>query len=102
MILVWWSSGLSAPFSTIVWYFCRGEVVTVTVGEQALLVKGSDLHTFGSRSNHGGDFPYSLIPVEVQCGKRGDERADALTLPPSVLPGEYRGGDGERRGVSHI
>ena len=77
MILVWWSSGLSAPVSTMVWYFCRGEVVAVTTSEQKLLVRKPDLHTFGSRSNHSGDIPYPLIPVEVQCGKRRNKRSDA-------------------------
>jgi len=77
MILVWWSSGLSAPVSTMVWYFCRGEVLAVTAGEQILMVKGADIRTFGSRSNHSRDFPYPLIPAEVQCRKDRDERADA-------------------------
>ena len=77
MILVWWSSGLSAPVSTMVWYFCKGEVLAVTAGEQTLMVKGADLRTFGSRSDHSRDFPNPLIPVEVQCRKRRDKWADA-------------------------
>ena len=96
MILVWWSSGLSAPVSTIVWYFCRGEVVAATAGEQTSLAKGTEPCTFGSGGNHGGYFPGPLNPVEVECRKRREKRADALILPPPVFPGEDRGGDSGR------
>ena len=59
MIFVWWSSGLSAPVSTMVWYFCRGEVVAVMAGEETSLVKRADLHTFGSLCNHSGNAAHS-------------------------------------------
>jgi len=67
MILVWWSSGLSAPVSTIVWYFCSGEVVAVAAGERASLAKGADPHTFGSGNNYSGDSARPWILIEVQC-----------------------------------
>jgi len=102
MILVWWSSGLSAPVSTIVWYFCSGEVDAVTASECASLVKGADPHTFGSGSNYSRDSAYPWVIIEVQCRKRTHKRAEAVGLPPPVFSGEHRGGDAGGRRVSHI
>lgn len=74
----------------------------MTAGEYTPLAKGVDLHTFGPLSNYGGDSTCSWIPVEVQPRERRHKRADALALPPSVLPAEYRRRDGGGGRVSCI
>jgi len=77
----------------MVWYFCRGEVVAVTLGGWTSSVQTADRRTFGSWSNYSGDSVYALIPIEVECRKCMQKWADTLTLPPPVLSGEYRRGD---------
>ena len=71
--------------------------MAMSVGKQISLVKGSDPCTFGSGCNHSGDSACARTAIEVQCRKCTDKRADVLTLPSLVLPGEYGGDIGERR-----